>query len=1690
MYKKCKKLIASLVVFMMMIANLSTVGIHIGEVIAIDTNLNSQNNKTNNSNIEFDAYFDNSSQKYDTTLNVDSKNQIIAKITVKDTGYLKDAMITFDDANFTIKAIENTDKVLELKENTITLNQINSGETEEIILPIELENGNSINISKLSKVNLVKFKATYIDGKGKSNNIEKEISLGLKWEEKDANTVANVEVMNFIPYMGGVKVQLSVETYLSNSILPIEKIETIVNIPTINGNYPTKVTVNDVEDYTQIEADKYNYTNGQLTINATNSPAENGEIVTSDNIGKYIVNCTYSEEAYNDLIEQGNAIIETTVNTSIKLYNNDVEYTNSGNIQKEFDSNYKDDVAKFAVTATEQISKGYMYANKVAEEKIETRYKQELSTIIVEPSVIESIEINTKSDKFVDENNNIYSVDTYYKNMKVNKNIFNTIFGEEGYINIYSGETLIAEINKTTLQSEETVIDINAEKITIRTSEPKQEGKLTLEFEKAINKEFNATQIANSIKLVSNIGTTVVEKNVVTRNAQEQITASTNLVEPTATVMLEMEDDSLSTITENENVEIRAILKTDSEYDKLFTNPIITIDLPSYVENVELKDVELLYDDELTKTSERIITKEDGTKQIEVVLSGTQTKYSIGSVYGGTNIIIVADIEVDNLTPNKQDTITLTCVSRNDTVTATKMVNFVSPVGVVAVNKISNYAEGQSNLVTITSNKEAKLEVATTERTATVEMQVINNYSNKINNVRILGRTLVVGTTNIDSTESLNNTFDAPMIGAINTNGITNATVYYTENGSATEDLQNAENGWTTNVTDFSKVKSYLIVLTDYEMAAGDTVKFSYDIKIPGNLGYSQNVSTLYTVYFSNVQRSQTLQDKVNSSIVILTTGDAPALEVSLNSNSAENSVVREGQYMKFVATVKNTGTVNSENTVLKIAAPNGNIYTYKDADENIKFTEDVSIIENPETQLVATYSTKHAMYLEEDFSSGYEEMEEIERTIEIGTLKAGQTIEIEYELKIESTEIYKNNCNFNIVDGEVQLVLPEVILNNTVRVVADEMQKEVSSNTYKLKIDEGYMQILMKSDKAFDYTLIKGSELNYQATVKSIYSQRSLNNVVIKMQLSDGVTIESAELENLLITDEEIKYTTKIDNDKHQVIYTIEELSVGAEVLCKAKTTVKDIQGTIEASATGVAENIETHYSNIRTNKVSKLTFTIKQQALESQYVKEKEQITYTYEIENTSDVYTNSFVFENLIPEEMEFVSATIIRTNSEQTITDEVKDGKFVLELNSFKAGTKVKIQVTMLAQILPTGITEKEFVNYATISGDDFDTLKSNEVKTIIEYNPEEHKKPEDTDNLENPDYNEGTDEESKDGRYIISGIAWVDKNKNGQRDSDEELLSGIEVRLLDKNTNEIVEDVDSKTEKITQTSSTGEYRFTNLEKGEYLVLFIYNNYKYELTQYQKTDVVASLNSDVINMYMNLNGEEKIVAISDTLKITNSNIRNIDIGLYDSNKSSMKLDKYISTVTVTYGNTVKTYNYEDTSLVKVEIPAKELANATVIVDYKIRVTNTGSIANYVKKIVDYVPKDMKFNSELNRDWYQSSNGDVYNSSLANTRLESGESAEVTLTLTKKMTDSNTGIVNNNAEIYEVYNEEGILDTNSTAGNKVNGEDDMSAADLVISVKTGDAIVYTALIATVICITIGVSTYYIRKKVLRRM
>ena len=197
--------------------------------------------------------------------------------------------------------------------------------------------------------------------------------------------------------------------------------------------------------------------------------------------------------------------------------------------------------------------------------------------------------------------------------------------------------------------------------------------------------------------------------------------------------------------------------------------------------------------------------------------------------------------------------------------------------------------------------------------------------------------------------------------------------------------------------------------------------------------------------------------------------------------------------------------------------------------------------------------------------------------------------------------------------------------------------------------------------------------------------------------------------------------------------------------------------------------------------------------------------------------------------------------------------------------------------------------------------------------------------------------------------------------------------------------------------------------------------------------------------------------------------------------------MKLEKMVTRVVVQNSKTTRAVEYQDATLAKVDLDSKQLSNTSVVVEYKIKVTNDGEVAGYIKKIQDYVSSDFKFSSELNKDWYQSGS-DLYNNSLANVKLEPGQSKEITLILTKQMTENNTGLINNTAEIAESYNEQGLKDNDSTEGNRVKGEDDMGSADLILSIKTGQ-VVETILVILSTIIIIGAGAYIITRKVLNK-
>ena len=77
---------------------------------------------------------------------------------------------------------------------------------------------------------------------------------------------------------------------------------------------------------------------------------------------------------------------------------------------------------------------------------------------------------------------------------------------------------------------------------------------------------------------------------------------------------------------------------------------------------------------------------------------------------------------------------------------------------------------------------------------------------------------------------------------------------------------------------------------------------------------------------------------------------------------------------------------------------------------------------------------------------------------------------------------------------------------------------------------------------------------------------------------------------------------------------------------------------------------------------------------------------------------------------------------------------------------------------------------------------------------------------------------------------------------------------------------------------------------------------------------------------------------------------------------------------------------------------------------------------------------------------------------------------------------------GQIRNTAEIYEAYNDLGLADVDSTPANKIENEDDISFADVLLSIRTGEMVMYTSLILITVSI-LAISIYLIKKKVLTK-
>ena len=161
-------------------------------------------------------------------------------------------------------------------------------------------------------------------------------------------------------------------------------------------------------------------------------------------------------------------------------------------------------------------------------------------------------------------------------------------------------------------------------------------------------------------------------------------------------------------------------------------------------------------------------------------------------------------------------------------------------------------------------------------------------------------------------------------------------------------------------------------------------------------------------------------------------------------------------------------------------------------------------------------------------------------------------------------------------------------------------------------------------------------------------------------------------------------------------------------------------------------------------------------------------------------------------------------------------------------------------------------------------------------------------------------------------------------------------------------------------------------------------------------------------------------------------------------------------------------------------KVDLGRQDINKVTVKFEFQIKITNEGEIAGYATEVTDYIPEGLRFIQEDNPLWYprEPLNGRerVGTQQLANTLLQPGESATISILLTWINDPNNMGLKTNIAEISQDDNDSDTPDIDSTPDNFTDGEDDIDDAPVMLTVALGDTQIYIGLGFVVVAMLTG--------------
>lgn len=879
--------------------------------------------------VEFSTFFtqdlnnDGNAEKVDGACReVSDSAQLYFRLSVLSKGYLKDGKININGQNFRLDTAIVADDV-------ISKNYIDS-DTKEINFVPKVENGTQKLIeakvkSKIKNINdysrndnTVVFSGIFVYENEDGNEVEvplnKTCNLTIDWYGTSTSKITTKDILNYSnenivnKTTGNVDLSFEIETeetqyYLQKLLLDSNVVT--VKLPKVKGLSALKASAEGEDIISNFDKDSQ-----VLTLTRKADVDLEGNIVKSlSNSNTYKINVSYPKEIYNESARES-VVLTIPVQSYYTAYNNPGE-----EFKNEIAVNItKSNVAEksFAITYEKPLGDVYEFDTEIGEYVAYPydRYEVSKKNVIKAYNNIELEEKDTYDVRWIfrrgssgtinktvmnytksDELNNNKSLDDCTTNIGIYIENAKAMLGENGYIKVYDNDktgedALIASFTAETWDkySKESPFYYkdSVKNIRIETSESAQNTTLIIHNVKEINDKVLASKQSKEEFDKLNLMYTNLTGKVYNENSDEigaeNRTEVAYYEDEESRAYVSIGKTKIPTTEETKDVAIIVRTVSENYNESKWKNGEFLIEMPEGITLMEISSIATNNDN--VKIKGYNIFENNGKYFIKVLTENsspcvysiniycnitpnskmaTATKeirlYAYNAYYENYETKIVDKYDVNSNGNVEESVGTDSCE-----------VQFIAPTGLLTYQTTTNYDDEVDNEITIAPKI---AEVKSSQRSAQINLNFINNYSNTISDTKILGKLPFEGNTYVitqgslgsefttllknkivlDSAKSINGDFSAEKLAELKNN----IKIYYSTNEKVTNDFTNSGNNWVeeSKVTNWTDIKSYYIDLGEFVMSKGDEITFKYDISIPEGISYEKVAYSAHAVYFN-----------------------------------------------------------------------------------------------------------------------------------------------------------------------------------------------------------------------------------------------------------------------------------------------------------------------------------------------------------------------------------------------------------------------------------------------------------------------------------------------------------------------------------------------------------------------------------------------------------------------------------------------------------------------------------------------------------------------------------------------------------------------------------------------------------------------------------------------------------------------